>query len=128
MKQFVADASHELRTPLAVVRGYSELSLRLLQQLSVSPDKDDTSILADTVSSSLERIHSQSLRMTRLVEELPLLARLNEGEEGTFKRVNLTQVVIDSVSDVQQLAPGYLWEMEIPNDEVIVMGDLDRLC
>ncbi|WP_327036847.1 histidine kinase dimerization/phospho-acceptor domain-containing protein [Microbacterium sp. CH12i] len=82
MRRFVADASHELRTPLASIRGYSELSLR------------DRS-LPETTQTSLERIQAQSLRMTRLVEDLLLLARLDEGQELVHGSVDLTQLALE---------------------------------
>ena len=79
MRRFVADASHELRTPLASIRGYSELSLR-----------DRT--LSDTSEESLARIQAQSLRMTAIVEDLLLLARLDEGQELVYGTVDLSQL------------------------------------
>ena len=67
VRQFVADASHELRTPLAVIRGYAELSRRGTEQ--VPPD----------VAHALRRVESEAVRMTVLVEDLLLLARLDAG-------------------------------------------------
>ncbi|HEY8282663.1 MAG TPA: HAMP domain-containing sensor histidine kinase, partial [Leifsonia sp.] len=69
VRQFVADASHELRTPLASIRGYAELTRRAPHELP--PD----------VTHSLGRIESEASRMTSLVEDLLLLARLDEGRE-----------------------------------------------
>ena len=69
VRQFVADASHELRTPLASVRGYAELTRRMGADLP------------DDVVYAMGRIESESLRMTSLVEDLLLLARLDEGRD-----------------------------------------------
>ena len=82
MRRFVADASHELRTPLASIRGYSELSLKSLRQAEASGMPLEGTI--DTTGESLERIQAQSLRMTTLVEDLLLLARLDEGQELVY--------------------------------------------
>ncbi|MBN9173516.1 MAG: HAMP domain-containing protein, partial [Microbacterium sp.] len=92
MRAFVADASHELRTPLASIRGYSELSLR------------DPS-LSETTEQSLERIQAQSLRMTTLVEDLLLLARLDEGQELVYSTVDLTRLAIEAVGDARPAGP-----------------------
>ncbi|NKF31117.1 HAMP domain-containing protein, partial [Pseudomonas sp. BGM005] len=88
MRRFVADASHELRTPLSSIRGYSELSLRALKQQGGEAAIEGT-------TTSLERIQAQSLRMTRLVEDLLLLARLDEGRELVYGTVDLTQLALE---------------------------------
>ena len=67
VRQFVADASHELRTPLAAIRGYAELTSRGGHELPAD------------VTHSLGRVESESIRMTSLVEDLLLLARLDAG-------------------------------------------------
>jgi two-component system OmpR family sensor kinase len=114
VRQFVADASHELRTPLASIRGYSEL-LRLTETLS--PDG----------RLSLERVESESRRMTSLVEDLLLLARLDEGHRPQESEVDLTQLVIESVSDAQVTAPAHTWRLELPEMPVTVRGDEGQL-
>src|SRR5690606_14932020 len=91
MRRFVADASHELRTPLASIRGYSELSLRALRQAQGPDGRPDTT---ESTASALERIQAQSLRMTSLVEDLLLLARLDEGRELVYSSVDLAQVAL----------------------------------
>lgn len=120
MRRFVADASHELRTPLASIRGYSELSLRALSQ-NQGPDT-----VADTTS-ALERIQAQSLRMTRLVEDLLLLARLDEGQELVRGSVDLTQLAVEALSDAQPTAPGHRWELDVPEQPILLSGDAGRL-
>ena len=118
MRRFVADASHELRTPLASIRGYSELSLRALDGASYDPDSTRT---------ALERIQAQSLRMTRLVEDLLLLARLDEGQELAYGTVDLVQLALESLADAQPTGPGHHWSIEVPEEPVIIVGDAGRL-
>ncbi|GAA3628975.1 HAMP domain-containing sensor histidine kinase [Microbacterium awajiense] len=114
MRRFVADASHELRTPLASIRGYSELSLR------------DRS-LAETTASSLERIQAQSVRMTALVEDLLLLARLDEGQELVFGSVDLSRMASEAIADARAAGPGHRWTLDVDPEPVVVAGDTGRL-
>lgn len=114
MRSFVADASHELRTPLASIRGYSELSLR------------DPS-LSEGTASALERIQAQSLRMTTLVEDLLLLARLDEGQELVFGSVDLTRLAIESITDARPAGPDHHWTLDVGEEPVVVAGDATRL-
>jgi two-component system OmpR family sensor kinase len=115
VRQFVSDASHELRTPLASIRGYAELTRRSGAKL---PD--------DTVH-SLARIESEATRMTGLVEDLLLLARLDEGRELESKPVDLTRTVLDCVSDAHAAGPEHAWKIEVPDEPVTVSGDAARL-
>jgi len=119
MRSFVADASHELRTPLASIRGYSELSLTALSRGQATA--------LETTEASLERIQAQSLRMTSLVEDLLLLARLDEGQELVYGSVDLTRLAIDAVSDVTPTGPDHEWVLEMDDDPVLVAGDAGRL-
>jgi len=114
MRQFVADASHELRTPLAAIRGYSELSLR------------DPS-LGDGTASALERIQAQSVRMTTLVEDLLLLARLDEGQELVFGSVDLGRLALETSSDARVAGPHHIWQVDVPDEPVLLAGDAPRL-
>jgi two-component system OmpR family sensor kinase len=114
LRQFVADASHELRTPLAAIRGYAELSRR--GELS-----------ADT-EHSLARISSQADRMTTLVEDLLLLARLDAGRPLERGEVDLTRVVVDAVSDAHAAGPGHRWQLDVPDQPVTVPGDATRIA
>ncbi len=126
MRRFVADASHELRTPLASIRGYSELSLRALGQSATSPDGIGPAAIEGTTT-SLERIQAQSLRMTRLVEDLLLLARLDEGRELVHGTVDLAQLALEGLSDARPTAPDHRWSIEVPDEPVTVIGDAGRL-
>jgi len=120
MRAFVADASHELRTPLSSIRGYSELSLKALS-------RGQGAATIETTEASLERIQAQSLRMTSLVEDLLLLARLDEGQELVYGTVDLTRVAIDAVSDVTPTGPHHEWVLEVGDDPVLIAGDTGRL-
>ncbi len=119
MRRFVADASHELRTPLASIRGYSELSLRALAQ--------GGSAVVETTEQSLERIQAQSLRMTTLVEDLLLLARLDEGQELVYGTVDLSRLAIEAVGDAVVAGPDHTWELDAPEEPVVLAGDATRL-
>jgi len=115
VRQFVADASHELRTPLASIRGYSELTRRSGQQLP--PD----------AIHALGRIESESVRMTGLVEDLLLLARLDEGRELDRQPVDLTMLLVDAVSDAHAAGRDHVWNLELPDEPVEAIGDEARL-
>ncbi|WP_431071604.1 sensor histidine kinase [Microbacterium phyllosphaerae] len=120
MRRFVADASHELRTPLSSIRGYSELSLRALKQQGGPAAIEGT-------TTSLERIQAQSLRMTSLVEDLLLLARLDEGRELVHGTVDLTQLALEGLSDARPTAADHHWNIEAPEEPIVVIGDAGRM-
>ncbi|MBA8928522.1 two-component system OmpR family sensor kinase [Kutzneria viridogrisea] len=111
VRQFVADASHELRTPLAAIRGYAELAAR--HRESVPPD----------VSHAMSRIQSESARMTTLVEDLLLLARLDSGRPLSTAEVDLSRLLVDAVSDAHVASPDHTWRLEVPAEPVTVTGD-----
>jgi two-component system, OmpR family, sensor kinase len=115
VRQFVADASHELRTPLAAIRGYAELTRRSREQ--APPD----------LARAMERVESEAGRMTTLVEDLLLLARLDAGRPLAAERVDLTRLVIDSLSDASAAGPDHRWQLLLPDEPVTVVGDSDRL-
>lgn len=115
VRQFVADASHELRTPLASVRGYAELTRRMGGDLP--PD----------VVYAMSRIESESIRMTSMVEDLLLLARLDEGREIQLAEVDLTGLVLDAVNDAHAASPDHVIEVDVPPEPVAVVGDAARL-
>ncbi len=114
LRQFVADASHELRTPLAAIRGYAELSRR--------------GELPADAEYALVRISAQSERMTTLVEDLLLLARLDAGRPLERREVDLTRLVVDAVSDAHAAGPGHRWQLALPEEPVTVPGDASRLA
>ncbi len=115
VRQFVADASHELRTPLSSIRGYTELVRRQGGELPAH------------VGHAVGRVESEALRMSSLVEELLLLARLDAGRELSTGEVDLTALVVDAVSDAHVAGPGHHWQLDLPGTPVVVPGDPDRL-
>ncbi|MCW2633290.1 MAG: integral rane sensor signal transduction histidine kinase [Pseudonocardia sp.] len=115
LRRFIADASHELRTPLSAIRGYAELTRR--DRDAVPPD----------VSHALSRMESQAERMSMLVEDLLLLARLDAGRPLERANVDLSRVVVDSVSDAHAVAPDHIWRLELPDEPVTMIGDSARL-
>ncbi|RXZ72425.1 sensor histidine kinase [Agromyces albus] len=115
VRRFVADASHELRTPLASIRGYAELTR--MHGRDLPPD----------VIHAIGRIESESVRMTELVEDLLLLARLDEGRELASQPVDLGRIVGEAVGDAQAAGPDHDWEVRMPDAAPHVMGDEPRL-
>jgi two-component system OmpR family sensor kinase len=116
LRRFVADASHELRTPLAAIRGYAELTRRSAE--SVPPD----------VAHMLARVESQTERMTALVEDLMLLARIDAGRPLGREPVDLSRLVIDAMSDAHAVSPDHHWQLTAPDEEVTVTGDAAGLA
>jgi two-component system OmpR family sensor kinase len=115
VRQFVADASHELRTPLASIRGYAELTRRGKHDLP--PD----------VTHSLGRVESEAVRMTSLVEDLLLLARLDAGRDIETAPLDLTSMLVDCLSDAHAAGPDHKWELDVPDDPVMIEADSQRI-
>ncbi|MFI5650543.1 sensor histidine kinase [Streptomyces anulatus] len=99
VRQFVADASHELRTPLASIRGYAELTRRATGSRE-TPEPDPVTRHA------LGRIESEADRMTGLVEDLLLLARLDSGRPLSYGSTDLLPLVVDAISDARAADQG----------------------
>ena len=114
VRQFVADASHELRTPLAAIRGYTELTQRM---------GDDR----EAVAHAMSRVASETARMTQLVEDLLLLARLDSGRPLEREPVDLSHLALDAVTDAHVAGPDHRWELDLPDEPVMVVGDEARL-
>jgi two-component system OmpR family sensor kinase len=128
MRQFVSDASHELRTPVATIRGYGELYR--MGALDTTDKVDDTML----------RIEDAARRMGTLVNDLLVLARLDEGRPIAREDVDLVALARDSVQDLHALDPtrevvlvplGADAEANGPEgqvpDKLVVEGDSDRL-
>jgi len=115
VRQFVADASHELRTPLAAIQGYTELAQRERGQMP------------QDVAHALSRVESETQRMTHLVEDLLLLARLDAGRPLVEEPVDLSSMVVDAVSDAHIAGPDHEWSLDLPDEPVVVTGDGPRL-
>ncbi|WP_078840614.1 sensor histidine kinase [Streptomyces antioxidans] len=115
VRQFVADASHELRTPLASIRGYAELTRRGREE--IGPD----------TRHALGRVESEAGRMSGLVEDLLLLARLDAGRPLECAEVDLSPLVVDAVSDARAVGSDHEWRLELPDEPAVVQGDGARL-
>lgn len=115
VRQFVADASHELRTPLAAIRGYAELTRRTRKDLP--PD----------ISYAMERVESEATRMSGLVDDLLLLARLDQGRPVEREDVDLTALLVDVVSDAHVAGPDHPLDLDLPDEPITVSGDNFRL-
>jgi two-component system OmpR family sensor kinase len=114
LRRFVANASHELRTPLTSIRGYAALFRRGAQ------DKPDD------LAKSMERIESEATRMSVLIDDMLLLARLDEQRPLERRRVDLVRIALDAVEDARVRDP----ERPITVREagpLAVLGDDQRL-
>jgi two-component system OmpR family sensor kinase len=115
LRRFAADASHELRTPLAAIRGYAELALL---RPGDAPEE---------VTHALGRVLSESRRMSVLVDDLLLLARLDAGRPLSREPVDMTRLAIDATSDAQVARRRHRWVLELPDDPLLTLGDEGRL-
>ncbi|WP_436701373.1 sensor histidine kinase [Nocardioides sp. BYT-33-1] len=115
VRQFVADASHELRTPLTTISGYTELARR----------RGD----AETSEVALAKVEEEAGRMTALVEDLLLLARIDAGRPLAAEPVDLTRLLLEAVDDARVVGPGHRWRIVLPADgePIEVTGDEHRL-
>jgi len=115
VRQFVADASHELRTPLTTIAGYTELARR-----QSTPE---------TTAIALAKVEEESARMTALVEDLLLLARLDAGRPLARESVDLTRLLLEAVDDARVIAPDHRWQIVLPDDAdpTEITGDSHRL-
>ncbi|MFF5793162.1 sensor histidine kinase [Paeniglutamicibacter sp. NPDC012692] len=114
MRQFVADASHELRTPLSAIRGYTELI-------------SATEHFSEDGQRSLNRVLEQSTRMSSLVENLLLLARLDEKHQLKKAPVNLGQLASEITEDFRITTPDHHWVTRVPETPVVVSADASSL-
>jgi two-component system, OmpR family, sensor kinase len=114
MRRFVADASHELRTPLTSIQGYAELH----RQGATGPEE---------VARGMARIEREAEHMAALVEDLLLLARLDQGRTLANERVDLTRIVEETVADARAADPRRSLMLDLPDGAAIVHGDRLRL-
>jgi two-component system OmpR family sensor kinase len=115
LRRFVADASHELRTPITAIRGFSELH----RQGAVTGEAETKQLIA--------RIEGESKRMGSLVEDLLLLARLDQAREMDSKPVDIVKVVADAVASAQVSGPEHPITLITPNAELFMLGDEVRI-
>jgi two-component system OmpR family sensor kinase len=115
LRRFVADASHELRTPLTAIRGFAELH----RQGAITGEEKTAELI--------RRIEQESVRMTSLVEDLLLLARLDQSREMTMEPVDVSTLIKEAVASAQAAGPDHEIAVELPEDEVFVLGDSLRV-
>jgi two-component system OmpR family sensor kinase len=114
MRQFMADASHELRTPLSSIRGYAELFRHGAKARPADLEK------------AMSRIESESSRMSQLVDDLLLLARLDEGRPTESTVVDLSQLAVDAAADASVADRHHPIKVDAPT-AVEVVGDEPRI-
>src|SRR5207247_3178255 len=114
LRRFVADASHELRTPLTSIRGYAELFRR------------GAGSRPEDLAKSLANIDAEASRMGVLVDDLLLLARLDQGRPLEREPVDLAELAAEAVDAARTLEPERPIELVAP-DELVVVGDPARL-
>jgi two-component system, OmpR family, sensor kinase len=115
VRQFVADASHELRTPLSTIHGYAELTRRTRP---LDPEQ---------LAIAMGKVEQEAHRMSSLVEDMLLLARLDAGRPLARDEVDLTKLVLESVGDARVVAPDHRWLLDLSDEPVVVPGDELRL-
>ena len=115
LRRFVADASHELRTPITAIRGFAELH----RQGAVSGEEKTKELIG--------RIENESKRMGSLVEDLLLLARLDQSREMKSEPVNLTQIVSDAVASARAAGQNHIVNFDEQGEEIYALGDKDRI-
>jgi two-component system OmpR family sensor kinase len=115
LRRFVADASHELRTPLTAIRGFAELHR---QGAIEGPEK---------TKELIGRIEKESIRMGSLVEDLLLLARLDQGRTIEHEPVDLSLLTQEAVASAQAAGPSHPITIFAPDEDVFVLGDSMRI-
>jgi len=114
LRRFVADASHELRTPLTSIRGYAELFRR------------GADARPEDLATTMQRIEEEAERMGGLVDELLLLARLDQGRPLQRAPVDLAALAAEAVEQARVIDPERPLELDA-DGPVVVIGDQDRL-
>jgi two-component system OmpR family sensor kinase len=114
MRQFLADASHELRTPLTSIRGYAELSR--MRRANGETEAEDT----------LDRIESEGTRMSRLVDDLLLLARSDQGAPPQVGPVDVSELIEDAVEGARAAYPSRRIDA-VATPGLVVAADHDQL-
>jgi two-component system OmpR family sensor kinase len=115
LRRFVADASHELRTPLTAIRGFAELH----RQGAIKGEEKTAELV--------RRIEQESIRMSTLVEDLLLLARLDQSREMEKDPVDLHTLVKEAVASAQAAGPNHPISLSLPTEDLFVLGDSHRI-
>jgi two-component system OmpR family sensor kinase len=136
MRRFIADASHELRTPLTAIRGFAEY-YRQRGGLVPHWDKDQAGIGAGALAGGLtpndldrimQRVEKEAARMGLLVEDLLLLARLDQQRPLAQQPIDLLSLAADAVHDARMLAPDRTINLSVqPGAAFLIIGDEPRL-
>lgn len=115
LRRFVADASHELRTPLTAIRGFAELH----RQGAVQGEAKTKELIG--------RIENESVRMGSLVEDLLLLARLDQSRQMVKEPVDLVPLINEAVASAKAAGPEHPVTVEIASEELFILGDKNRV-
>jgi two-component system OmpR family sensor kinase len=132
MRRFIADAGHELRTPLTAIRGFAEY-YRQRGGMETRWDRDEAPATGDGLTPSdldrlMQRVEKEAARMGLLVEDLLLLARLDQQRPLARQPVDLLSLAGDAVHDARLLAPARTVDLSVqPGAAFLVIGDEPRL-
>jgi len=136
MRRFIADASHELRTPLTAIRGFAEY---YRQRGGLVPHWDraeagrgvrpaEGGLTPDDLDRIMQRVEKEAARMGLLVEDLLLLARLDQQRPIEHRPVDLLTLAADAVQDARMIAPERTIELTVSSGAAfLVLGDEVRL-
>ncbi len=127
MRRFIADASHELRTPLTAIRGFAEYYRQ--RGGVVTPDEGNKGTLnPEDLDRIMQRVEGEAARMGVLVEDLLLLARLDQQRPIEHRPVDLLVLAANAVQDTRMIAPGRPVQLTVePGKAFLVLGDEVRL-
>ena len=115
LRRFVADASHELRTPLTAIRGFAELH----RQGAIQGEAKTSELV--------RRIEQESIRMSTLVEDLLLLARLDQSREMESEPVDVKTLIEECVASARAAGPDHPITLALPQDDLFILGDSNRI-
>ena len=115
LRRFVADASHELRTPLTAIRGFAELH----RQGAIQGEAKTSELV--------RRIEQESIRMSTLVEDLLLLARLDQSREMESEPVDVKTLIEECVASARAAGPDHPITLTLPQDDLFILGDSNRI-
>jgi two-component system, OmpR family, sensor kinase len=129
MRRFIADAGHELRTPLTAIRGFAEY-YRQRGGLVSHWDREVQAggLTPDDLDRIMQRLEKEAARMGLLVEDLLLLARLDQQRPLARQPIDLLSLAADAVHDARLLAPARTIDLSVqPGAAFLVIGDEPRL-
>jgi two-component system OmpR family sensor kinase len=131
MRRFIADASHELRTPLTAIRGFAEYYRQrggLVQQWDDDEPQLMKGLSPDDLDRIMHRVEAEAARMGLLVEDLLLLARMDQQRPLASNPVDLLSLAADAVADTRMVAQDRSIELSVqPGAAFLVSGDEPRL-